>query len=77
MKNKNKGGCVLPTQPDQQKKAPMQKCAKNEVLTCFVRDGQNFSTCFVCVCFFLCVCVGGGGGGGGGGECKNAQKMRF
>ena len=30
MKNKNIGrGCVLSTQPDQQKKAPMQKCAKN------------------------------------------------
>ena len=28
MKNKNIGGCVLSTQPDQQKKAPMQKCAK-------------------------------------------------
>ena len=28
-----------------------------EVLKCFFfRDGQNFSTCFVCVC------VGGGGG---------------
>ena len=30
-----------------------------EVLKCFVRVGQNFSTCFVCVC-------GGGGGGVGG-----------
>ena len=29
MKNKNIWGCVLSTQPDQQKKAPMQKCAKN------------------------------------------------
>ena len=29
MKNKNIGGCVLSTQPDQSKKAPMQKCAKN------------------------------------------------
>ena len=29
MKNKNIGGCVLSTQPDQQKKTPMQKCAKN------------------------------------------------
>ena len=28
MKNKNIGGCVLSTQPDQQTKAPMQKCAK-------------------------------------------------
>ena len=27
-----------------------------KVLKCFVRGGQNFSTCFVCVC----VCVGGG-----------------
>ena len=29
MKNKNIGGCVLSAQPDQQKKAPMQKCARN------------------------------------------------
>ena len=29
--------------------------AGGEVLKCFVRGGQNFSTCFVC--------VGGGGGG--------------
>ena len=29
MQNKNIGGCVLSTQSDQQKKAPMQKCAKN------------------------------------------------
>ena len=29
MKNKNIGECVLSTQPDQQKKSPMQKCAKN------------------------------------------------
>ena len=27
-----------------------------EVLKCFVRAGQNFSTCLVCMC-------GGGGGG--------------
>ena len=27
-----------------------------EVLKCFVRGGQNFSTCFVCVCV-----LGGGG----------------
>ena len=26
MKKKNIGGCVLSTQPDQQKKVPMQKC---------------------------------------------------
>ena len=29
-----------------------------EVLKCFVRGGQNFSSCFVC--------MSGGGGGGGG-----------
>ena len=29
MKNKNIGGCILSTQPDQHKKAPVQKCAKN------------------------------------------------
>ena len=29
-----------------------------EVLKCFVKGGQNFSTCFVFVC------VGGGGGWG-------------
>ena len=29
MKKKNMGGGVLSTQPDQQKKGPMQKCAKN------------------------------------------------
>ena len=27
LKNKNIGGCVLSTQPDQQKKTAMQKCA--------------------------------------------------
>ena len=29
MKYKNIGGCILLTQPDQQKKKTMQKCAKN------------------------------------------------
>ena len=28
MKNKNIGGCVLSTPPDQQKNAPMQECIK-------------------------------------------------
>ena len=29
MKNKNIGGCVLSTQPDQQKRSQCKKCAKN------------------------------------------------
>ena len=33
MKNKNKGGCVLSTQPDQQKNGPMQTCAKMQKLS--------------------------------------------
>ena len=38
MKNKTVGGvCVLSTQPDQQKKAPMQKCAKK-------RNAKNYQT---------------------------------
>ena len=28
-----------------------------EILKCFVRGVQNFSTCFVCVCVYVCVCM--------------------
>ena len=35
MKNKNIGGCVLSTQPDQQKSPPMQKISK---------DSNNYQT---------------------------------
>ena len=41
MKNKNIGGCVLSTQPDQQKKAPMQKCAKKS------KKLSNIEKCFL------------------------------